>query len=98
MVFGQIETRAQFCRLLGLGKNGPDISRRWEKDPTRTGAQRPGAVSLRRLLYLTEWQMEGALQISDLDEVDWNRKYIVPRDGVKDPSIPLPETSKGEGS
>ena len=33
--------------------------------------------------------MEGALQISDLDEVDWNRKYIVPRDESRTPVSPF---------
>ena len=83
MAYGQIETRAQFVRLLGLGKSGPKLTRRWEMRPTDKRAQRPGSASLHRLFYLMKWQMRGELLISDLDEVDWNRKFIVPRDESK---------------
>ena len=52
MAYSQIETHAQFVLLLGLGASSRDLTRRWEKNPTDAGAQRPGAVSLRRMLYL----------------------------------------------
>ena len=57
MAYSQIETRAQFVRLLGLGESGRNLTRRWEKNPTDALAQRPGVVSLRRMLYLVWWQM-----------------------------------------
>ena len=63
MAYSQIETRGQFVRLLGLGASSRDLTRRWEKNPTDVGAQRPGAVSLRRMLYLVVWQMTGILYI-----------------------------------
>ena len=63
MAYSQIETRGQFVRLLGLGASGRNLTRRWEKNPTDAGAQRPGAVSLRRMLYLVVWQMTGILYI-----------------------------------
>ena len=68
MAFAQIETRSQFVRLLGMRESGRKITRRWELNPTDALAQRPGAVSLRRMLYLAVWQMRGILLISDLDE------------------------------
>ena len=83
MAYAQTETRAQFVRLLGLGKSGPRLTRRWELRPGDAGAQRPGSVSLHRLFYLLQWQWEEQLLISDLDEVDWNRKFIVARDEYK---------------
>ena len=89
MAYSQIETRGQFVRLLGLGASGRNLTRRWEKNPTDAGAQRPGAVSLRRMLYLVVWQMTGVLYISDLDEVDWNRMHVVPRDELKPPVSPF---------
>ena len=70
----------------GIGRN---LTRRWEKNPTDAGAQRPGVVSLRRMLYLVVWQMAGVLYISDLDEVDWNRRHVVPRDELKPPVSPF---------
>ena len=89
MAYSQIETRGQFVRLLGLGASGRNLTRRWEKNPTDAGAQRPGVVSLRRMLYLVVWQMAGVLYISDLDEVDWNRRHVVPRDELKPPVSPF---------
>ena len=89
MAYSQIETRGQFVRLLGLGASGRNLTRRWEKNPTDAGAQRPGVVSLRRMLYLVVWQMTGVLYISDLDEVDWNRRLVVPRDELKPPVSPF---------
>ena len=89
MAYSQIGTRAQFVRQLGLGASGRNLTRRWEKNPTDAGAQRPGAVSLRRMLYLVVWQMTGVLNISDLDEVDWNRRHVVPRDELKPPVSPF---------
>ena len=89
MAYSQIETRGQFVRLLGLGESGRNLTRRWEKNPTDAGAQRPGVVSLRRMLYLVVWQMTGVLYISDLDEVDWNRMLVVPRDELKPPVSPF---------
>ena len=89
MAYSQIETRAQFVRLLGLGESGCNLTRRWEKNPTDALAQRPGAVSLRRMLYLVVWQMTEVLYISDLDEVDWNRMLVVPRDELKPPVSPF---------
>ena len=89
MAYSQIETRAQFVRLLGLGESGRNLTRRWEKNPTDAGAQRPGVVSLRRMLYLVVWQMTEVLYISDLDEVDWNRMHVVPRDELKSPVSPF---------
>ena len=89
MAYSQIETRAQFVRLLGLGASGCNLTRRWEKNPTDALAQRPGAVSLRRMIYLVVWQMTGVLYISDLDEVDWNRMFIYPRDELKPPVSPF---------
>ena len=97
MAYSQIETRGQFVRLLGLGESGRNLTRRWEKNPTDAGAQRPGVVSLRRMLYLVVWQMTGVLYISDLDEVDWNRRLVVPRDELKTPCIPIPKSSGGGG-
>ena len=97
MAYAQTETRAQFCRLLGLGKKGPDLSRRWEMRPTDARAQRPGSVSLHRLFYLVAWQMKGELLISDLDEVDWNRKFIVPRDESKPIKSPFLHEVGGSG-
>ena len=85
MAYSQIEMRGQFVRLLGLGESGRNLTRRWEKNPTDAGAQRPGVVSLRRMLYLVVWQMTAVLYISDLDEVDWNRLRVVPRDELKPP-------------
>ena len=80
MAYSQIETRGQFVRLLGLGTDSRNLTRRWEKNPTDALAQRPGVVSLRRMLYLVVWQMTGVLYISDLDEVDWLRRRVVSRD------------------
>ena len=97
MAYSQIETRGQFVRLLGLGASGRNLTRRWEKNPTDAGAQRPGVVSLRRMLYLVVWQMTEVLYISDLDEVDWNRRHVVPRDELKTPCIPIPKSSGGGG-
>ena len=96
MAYSQIETRAQFVRLLGLGESGRNLTRRWEKNPTDALAQRPGVVSLRRMLYLVWWQMTDVLYISDLDEVDWNRMFCLSARRIKAPSFPLPESS-GEG-
>ena len=79
----------QFVRLLGLGTDSRNLTRRWEKNPTDALAQRPGAVSLRRMLYLVVWQMTEVLYISDLDEVDWNRMYVYPRDELKPPVSPF---------
>ena len=98
MAYGQIETRAQFVRLLGLGKSGPKLTRRWEMRPTDERAQRPGSVSLHRLVYLLQWQWEEQLLISDLDEVDWNRKFIVPRDESKPLKSPFLQVVGGQGS
>ena len=89
MAYSQIETRGQCVRLLGLGASGRNLTRRWEKNPTDAGAQRPGVVSLRRMLYLVVWQMTEVLYISDLDEVDWNRRLVVPRDELKPPVSPF---------
>ena len=89
MAYSQIETRAQFVRLLGLGESGRNLTRRWEKNPTDALAQRPGVVSLLRMLYLVWWQMTEVLYISDLDEVDWNRRLIVSRDKLKTPVSPF---------
>ena len=89
MAYSQIETRGQFVRLLGLGASGRNLTRRWEKNPTDAGAQRPGVVSLRRMLYLVVWQMTGILYISDLDEVDWHRRHVVSRDELKPPVSPF---------
>ena len=89
MAYSQIETRGQFVRLLGLGTSGRNLTRRWEKNPTDAGAQRPGVFSLRRMLYLVVWQMTAVLYISDLDEVDWNRRLVVPRDELKPPVSPF---------
>ena len=89
MAYSQIETRAQFVRLLGLGESGRNLTRRWEKNPTDALAQRPGVVSLRRMLYLVWWQMTEDLYISDLDEVDWNRMFVYPRDELKPPVSPF---------
>ena len=89
MAYSQIETRAQFVRLLGLGESGRNLTRRWEKNPTDALAQRPGVVSLRRMLYLVWWQMTEDLYISDLDEVDWTRRLIVSRDKLKTPVSPF---------
>ena len=89
MAYSQIETRAQFVRLLGLGESGRNLTRRWEKNPTDALAQRPGVVSLRRMLYLVWWQMTDVLYISDLDEVDWNRMFVYPRDELKPPVSPF---------
>ena len=97
MAYGQIETRAQFVRLLGLGKSGAKLTRRWEMRPTDKRAQRPGSVSLHRLFYLVAWQMKGELLISDLDEVDWNRKFIVPRDEYKPIKSPFLQEVGGSG-
>ena len=41
------------------------------------------------MLYLVVWQMTGVLYISDLDEVDWNRRLVVPRDELKPPVSPF---------
>ena len=98
MAYSQIETRGQFVRLLGLGASGRNLTRRWEKNPTDAGAQRPGAVSLRRMLYLVVWQMTGILYISDLDEVDWNRMHVVPRDELKPPVSPFLKVVGGVAS
>ena len=89
MAYSQIETRAQFVRLLGLGASGRNLTRRWEKNPTDALALRPGVVSLRRMLYLVVWQMTEVLYISDLDEVDWLRRRVVPRDELKTPVSPF---------
>ena len=89
MAYSQIETRAQFVRLLGLGASGCNLTRRWEKNPTDALAQRPGVVSLRRMLYLVVWQMTEVLYISDLDEVDWLRRRVVSRDELKTPVSPF---------
>ena len=97
MAYSQIETRAQFVRLLGLGESGCNLTRRWEKNPTDALAQRPGAVSLRRMLYLVVWQMTEVLYISDLDEVDWNRMYVYPRDELKPPVSPFLKVVGGGG-
>ena len=98
MAYSQIETRGQFVRLLGLGASGRNLTRRWEKNPTDAGAQRPGVVSLRRMLYLVVWQMTGVLYISDLDEVDWNRMHVVPRDELKPPVSPFLKVVGGVAS
>ena len=89
MAYSQIAMRGQFVRLLGLGASGRNLTRRWEKNPTDAGAQRPGVVSLRRMLYLVVWQMTAVLYISNLDEVDWNRRLVVPRDELKPPASPF---------
>ena len=98
MAYSQIETRGQFVRLLGLGASGRNLTRRWEKNLTDAGAQRPGVVSLRRMLYLVVWQMTGVLYISDLDEVDWNRMHVVPRDELKPPVSPFLKVVGGVAS
>ena len=98
MAYGQIQTRAQFVRLMGLGKSGAKLTRRWEMRPTDKRAQRPGSASLHRLFYLTMWQMKGKLLISDLDEVDWDRKFIVPRDEYKPLQSPFLQEVGGPGS
>ena len=98
MAYSQIETRGQFVRLLGLGASGRNLTRRWEKNPTDAGAQRPGVVSLRRMLYLVVWQMTAVLYISDLDEVDWNRRLVVPRDELKPPVSPFLKVVAGVAS
>ena len=98
MAYSQIETRGQFVRLLGLGASGRNLTRRWEKNPTDAGAQRPGVVSLRRMLYLVVWQMTEVLYISDLDEVDWNRMHVVPRDELKSPVSPFLKVVGGVAS
>ena len=98
MGYSQIETRAQFVRLLGLGESGRNLTRRWEKNPTDAGAQRPGVVSLRRMLYLVVWQMTEVLYISDLDEVDWTRMHVVPRDELKPPVSPFLKVVGGVAS
>ena len=98
MAYSQIETRGQFVRLLGLGESGRNLTRRWEKNLTDAGAQRPGVVSLRRMLYLVVWQMTEVLYISDLDEVDWNRMLVVPRDELKTPVSPFLKVVGGVAS
>ena len=98
MAYSQIETRGQFVRLLGLGASGRNLTRRGEKNPTDAGAQRPGVVSLRRMLYLVVWQMTGVLYISDLDEVDWNRRHVVSRDELKTPVSPFLKVVGGVAS
>ena len=95
MAYSQIETRAQFVRLLGLGESGCNLTRRWEKNPTDALAQRPGAVSLRRMIYLVVWQMTEELYISDLDEVDWERRFVVSHDELKTPVSPFIKVVRG---
>ena len=60
-------------------------------------ALRPGVVSLRQMLYLVVWQMTEVLYISDLDEVDWLRRRVVPRDELKPPVSPFLKVVGGGG-
>ena len=48
-------------------------------------------------LYLVVWQMTAVLYISNLDEVDWNRRLVVPRDELKPPVSPFLKVVGGGG-
>ena len=43
------------------------------------------------------WQMKGELLIADLDEVDWDRKFVVPRDESKPIKSPFLKEVGGPG-